>query len=256
MLRLILLVFIASLVSCANVDSRKEPVQPPETVLKDFNSFWSYWNKEVRLSANYKAYNAKGDSLSKIDFLQQLATGDFVALKLKGESLQYQLYPITATALPDISSAVVGEAKRFIDYYSMLGKPLPDFNFTDLNGNVYNKTTCKGKTVVIKCWYIHCTKCVQEMPELNEMVDTFENNKNVVFVSLAFDTPEQLREFLTKREFKYAVVPDKQTYLLDTLKITNYPTHIIVNGESGIMTNVVDEVRDLESALNIVKLNV
>ena len=41
----------------------------------------------------------------------------------------------------------------------------------------------KGKIVVMNCWYITCSMCVKEMPELNKLVKKYKNNPNLTFKS-------------------------------------------------------------------------
>jgi thiol-disulfide isomerase/thioredoxin len=47
----------------------------------------------------------------------------------------------------------------------------------------------KGKIVVIKCWYIHCAACIKEFPEVNNLVRKYKDRKDIIFISLAEDTP-------------------------------------------------------------------
>jgi len=52
------------------------------------------------------------------------------------------------------------------------------------------------------------TSCVSgvTLPALNKLVTQYVNRKDIVFVSLAFDKKEALKEFLSKTTFKYAVL--------------------------------------------------
>ncbi len=67
----------------------------------------------------------------------------------------YKLYK-SAKNNPDIRNTIKQMALTEIAHFNMEGKELPDYNFIDLNGNAYNKTTTKGKILVIKCWFIRC----------------------------------------------------------------------------------------------------
>lgn len=130
----------------------------------------------------------------------------------------------------------------------MVSKPLPGFNFTDLNGKLYNEETCKGKIVVLNFWFIHCTSCVAEMPALNELVNLYKNRNDIVFVGLAADSPDKLKNFLEKTAFNYAIVADMQNYLTDTLHIHSYPTQVIIN-KKGMVVKVPEDYKELEIEL-------
>ena len=99
----------------------------------------------------------------------------------------------------------------------MEGRPLPGFNFVDLNGNVYNKDNCKGKIVVLNFWFIGCTACQEEMPDLNKIVASYKNRDDVLFISIAPNSTNDLKKFLEKTPFNYAAIPDKSYYVADTL---------------------------------------
>jgi len=53
-----------------------------------------------------------------------------------------------------------------------------------------------------------------------------------------------LISFLNTKDFKYAVVPDKEKYMSEQLRITAYPTHILV-GKNGKIVKVVNAITDL-----------
>jgi peroxiredoxin len=139
-----------------------------------------------------------------------------------------------------------------IEHFKMEGIDIPEFNFTDLNGKVYNKSSTKGKIVILKCWFIHCVACVKEFPELNKLVDEYRQDTNIKFISLARDSKENLISFLKDRQFKYAVVPNSDNYVTHSLGIQEYPTHIFID-ENGKIQKVVNSVDDLIAFLRKVK---
>jgi peroxiredoxin len=160
----------------------------------------------------------------------------------------YILYKIPDSVSSVIRHTISQMSGYHYHYFQLEGKPLPDFHFTDLNGKVYDRETCKGKIVVINSWFIGCHACRQEMPALNKLVDSLRNHNNILFVSLAYDSPDQLKSFLTKTKFNYAIVPNMETYLIDTLGIQISPTHFIIN-RKGIVVNITNDYHQMEDAL-------
>ncbi len=126
----------------------------------------------------------------------------------------------------------------------MEGKELPEYEFTDLNGKVYDKTSTKGKALLIKCWFIGCVACVKEFPELNKLVDEYKDRNDILFISLATDSKQDLTSFLNKKQFKYAVVPDKGKYMSDQLVVNAYPMHVLIDKKGKIVkiTNSTDDI--------------
>ena len=124
----------------------------------------------------------------------------------------------------------VEEAKKEVK--KMKGKPFPDFELTAMDGTTYSKEELEGKILVINFWFTRCTPCVQEMPEMNEMVEEFKD-EDIVFLAPTFDSDEQVNRFLSKRDFDYTIVPDVKDFCLE-LNVRSYPTHFIVNREGTI----------------------
>lgn len=225
-------------------------VKEPQAILKSFNSFWQYWSDEVRLSRDYNALDENGVAISRENFLQQLISGNYLPLKLKGTPEQvFKLYKLSDNKEENIRSVIIAQSRNYYKFFQMEGKPLPAFDFIDLNGEHYNPENTKGKILVLKCWFINCVACVKEFPELNKIVASYRNKEDVLFVSLASDPADNLKEFLKKRKFNYQVIPLMGDYMSDKLKITGYPTHIIVN-KAGLISKVMEDAADLKNVLS------
>jgi peroxiredoxin len=236
--------------------SCKQPVafttqnEDPKKVLKDFNSFWNYYYKYTDLSAEFIAVDEVSNIITKERFLQSLSNGNYIPFRLKSEKdLYYQLYKLPADVNRDISNTVVSAAQREYKFLKLEGKPLGEFNLVDLNGIKYNTETTKGNILVLKCWFIHCQKCNEEIPECNKLVAKFSNNTHIKFISLAFDNEQDLNKFLANTKLDYAVVANQEKYLTEAIGIDSYPTHIIIN-DKGIVTKVLNDFNLVEPALN------
>ena len=130
----------------------------------------------------------------------------------------------------------------------MEGTQFLKFSFKDLNGNLVSNESMKGKIIVIKCWYIHCTPCIKEFPQVNKLVQEYKDRKDILFISLAEDAPEKLKAFLAKRPLAYSVIPNMKVYMNEALQLNSFPTHFILNKE-GIIAKVLPNFESLEVAL-------
>lgn len=218
----------------------------PEELLKSFMSWYKYTYTNIKLSDDFVGLDTDSIIIKKSDFLHRLATGKFVPIKvMKRDSVSYyKLYKL-ANPNSDIERTVKEMALTETSYYAMEGKELPAYDFIDLNGKTYNNTNTKGKIVILKCWFIHCTACVKEFPELNKLVERYKNRNDMQFISLAWESKQQLTSFLKTKEFKYAVVPNKdEKYMREQLNVTIYPTHILID-KDGKIVKVVNAISDL-----------
>jgi peroxiredoxin len=227
-------------------DSEKQNfVIDPAATLKDFITWYNYTYHNIRLAQDFIGLNVDSVAIPKNDFLTNLETGNFVPFKVDEQNKKpvYKLYRLRQKN-QDIQSVIKQLAATEIEHARMEGSVLPGFDFTDLNGKTYNKASTKGTVLLLKCWFINCVACVKEFPDLNRLVVKYQAKNDLLFVSLATDSKEKLVSFLSKREFKYAVVPDAEEFISDKLGVANYPTHILVdrNGKIIKVTNAVEDI--------------
>jgi peroxiredoxin len=142
----------------------------------------------------------------------------------------------------DLLNAAIIRSKESV-LFKYFNTECPDFSFTDLKGNVITKASLKGKIAVLNFWFLNCKGCRYEIPDLNDLVDQYKGNEDVVFVAPSTDSQEKLISYFHKQEFKYT--KNKFNYIVATINyfktidsgplFSAYPTHIIVNKE-GKMT--------------------
>lgn len=223
--------------------------QDESKILKNFNSWWIYTYQNINLSQDFIALAPNSKPLSNKIFLQLLTTGDFYPVKITSANdlPSYKLYSLNTSA-KDIQNTIIQLASEKLFNYNMEGNKLPVYHFEDIAGNKYNNENTRGKIIVLKCWFIHCVACVNEFPELNKLVDSYKNRKDILFVSLAFDNKQDLTNFLKTHKFNYVVVPNQQIFMTDTLKINTFPTHIVI-GKDGKIKKAVNNYNDLLPAL-------
>ena len=225
---------------------------PVQSILANFNNFWDYYSRNVALYEDFTPLNAKGEQISKQSFLKELSSGLYFPLVINAKSNEfvYRLEKINPKANSFIGAYMKQFAKAELKFHEMKGKPIPDFSFTDLNGKVFTPANTKGKIVLLKCWFIGCVPCVEEMPALNEMVEKYKDRKDILFISLASDSKKELQQFLTKVRFDYATVPNQGMYMKDKLNVVAYPTHFLINKE-GVLVNVLPDEVQVAKALSV-----
>ena len=130
----------------------------------------------------------------------------------------------------------------------MEGETFPKFDFTDLAGDYFTSENTTGKLTIFKTWFIGCKACVEEFPELNELVDRHKDENDITFISLALDAASELEMFLLKKPFQYKVVPEMGDFIEKTLGLQIYPSHIIVDKE-GRIVKVVNKASEMISVL-------
>lgn len=106
------------------------------------------------------------------------------------------------------------------------------YQIKDINGDIYNKRDIDNHIIVLNFWATWCSPCIEELPELNKLVEYYQN-KNVLFFAPTLENEQSLGAFLSNREFKYKVVPSANE-ISSSFNTYALPTHVIIN-QNGIV---------------------
>jgi peroxiredoxin len=234
----LLIITKLALANTASCQLRAKPVVSPDSIMKNINNFLEYNGDHLIFDGDFVAYDVQGRKMVNDEFFKMFATGDYLPLQLysKNNAWEYQLYKLKSGV--DRDAQIMLKQTGLTDYgiYQTKGKPFPNFHYVDLNGKVYTSANTKGKIVVLKAWFTSCIPCVAEMPELNKLVDKYKNRKDIIFVSIAFDSKEKLQKFAKRTLFKYSIVPVSADYIQDTLHATGYPAHWVINKQGVVVS--------------------
>ena len=92
--------------------------------------------------------------------------------------------------------------------YKLWGKPVTDFSATDLDGNPISLQNYRGKVVLLYFWAVWCGFCLDEMPNLKRVYDTYkEQGFDIIGVSL--DNKESvLRDYIKENDIQWRQIFD------------------------------------------------
>ncbi len=113
------------------------------------------------------------------------------------------------------------------------GAKFTSFKEMDINGNWYNSKELKGKVIVINFWFINCQPCRMEIPEMNEMVASYKDNRNVVFIGIALDEKYQIEQFLKTFPFYYNIIENGRS-LASSYRVNSFPTHVVIDMDGKV----------------------
>ncbi len=136
------------------------------------------------------------------------------------------------------------------------GEKITAFSEKDINGTRYDLKKLQGKVVVLNFWFVNCPPCRMEIPDLNEMVESYKANHDVVFIAVALDQKSDLLDFLKTNPYQYHII-DNGNYIASKYNVGLYPTHVVLNKEgkvvfhtSGLARNTVSWIKkSIDAAL-------
>ncbi len=119
----------------------------------------------------------------------------------------------------------------------------PEFVTSAMDGSKIDTRALRGKVVVLNLWFINCPNCLAEIKMLNQLVDEYKANPNVVFLAPAASRKDELVKFLSKNPFKYQVLPDSSIIILNQFGTPDkngdinvpFPMHYVLDREGKVV---------------------
>ena len=107
-----------------------------------------------------------GKKITLMKFINLMNSGEWMVDPVNdnnGKPLYVQMRKATKEEKETLSLQLNKSSNRvddFIDNSDLIGKKVPEFKFTDLNGNEISTENTKGKVVVLNFWFTGCKPCI------------------------------------------------------------------------------------------------
>lgn len=225
--------------SCSNDEGTYKNITDVTRYKNNQVLFSSKYYPLLNLEKDYKCFNQDGGELSEKSFLDSLISGSyFPMLQRRKESgeVRFSLVKLIGEGYGSIIEIVKVVAYYRAEDLKVIGKDLSGIILTDVKGQRMSLDDPKYKFTIVKCWFIGCTACVAEFPELNEFVSTNFQKEKYKFISLAIDDNLKLNEFLKLHPFQYNVVGKMGDFMREKIGIVGYPTHLVIEKGKVIRT--------------------
>lgn len=111
-----------------------------------------------------------------------------------------------------------------------VGEPLVKFEYSDIDGNVWNNEKLKNKIYVINIWQSECVPCRREMPILSEWKERFPD---VVFLSASRHNREEILPIISQHQFTWTHLQEASD-LVALVRQEGFPLTIVVD-KNGIV---------------------
>ena len=134
----------------------------------------------------------------------------------------------------------------------LIGKPLPAFRRTALNGSGVDTKALSGRVVVLELFAEHCVPCVTSLPAAE---DAHRARPDAAFVGLSEDDgADGAARMATRHGLTFPVVHDTGRVLAGRLRLNELPATVIADRKGTIrwvgtrsyttdeLTSVIDQV--------------
>jgi len=130
------------------------------------------------------------------------------------------------------------------------GKPLPDVQLSDADGQPVALESFVGKPLVINIWYSTCFPCARELRDFADV--SRELGDAVQFVGVdPVDDAAKMQEFADARGVEYPLLMDSDGQLVTKADVAAFPTTLFVSPDGEIVhqTNAIG-AGDLRQAID------
>ena len=129
-----------------------------------------------------------------------------------------------------------------------VGKPAPDFQVKDLNGEDLSLEQYKGQVVLLDFWATWCPPCIKEIPKLKKVYEKYKDqNFQIIGVSLDRTMPP-LAAYVQDEGLAWVHYWDENRNVRNQYGVTAIPTAFLIDGE-GIIRKASLGGFDVDSAV-------
>ena len=110
--------------------------------------------------------------------------------------------------------------------FDYIDRKLPPFKLIDIEGNEVDSKNLRGKPTLFNFWFTTCAPCIEEIPMLNRIKQTYSAEMN--FVAITFDSSDEIAYFIKYNPFDFIQLMEARDYL-KSLDLKTYPRTLITD---------------------------
>lgn len=129
--------------------------------------------------------------------------------------------------------------------YEMLGKQVPDFELTRLDGTVVTDEDLMGQWTVVDIWGLWCPDCITDAPNVKKLAADVSADPSLSFLSIhsppnaaradeAFGKYPSLEAYFEAIDGGYPVAVDSDASVKDKFNLPWVPMHLLVDPSGTI----------------------
>lgn len=142
----------------------------------------------------------------------------------------------------DLIKSVYGDDSSWAEStLSLIGKPAPDFKFTDSEGVTKSISDFKGKPLILDIMTTTCPTC----EEVQGILEEFKKTSDIPVISVSYN---ETREMLNKSDYAHptSLISTTEVDLVDLYKLAYTPSLIYIDAEGIVQFSLIGST-DLET---------
>lgn len=132
-----------------------------------------------------------------------------------------------------ISGLLASGPKAITEEKQILLSPADyQWTFTDIDGREYRLNDFAGKPVFLNFWATWCPPCIAEMPDIQELYDTF--GQQAAFILLSGEDPKVVQSFMQRKGFNMPVYQLRYS-VPEVFASQSIPVTFVISAEGKIV---------------------
>jgi peroxiredoxin len=111
----------------------------------------------------------------------------------------------------------------------------PDFQLKDLSGETVTLAHYGGKNIILNFWATWCPHCVDEMPDLQRLYETYQDDGLVVLAINIQESQSTVERFLSDHQLDLPVLLDEKATAAGAYGAYAIPLTIAINQEGVLV---------------------
>lgn len=130
-----------------------------------------------------------------------------------------------------------------------IGGQVPELGLKDLNGNVLELKSLRGKYVVLDFWGSWCTWCIKGFPKLKEYYAKYRDRLEIVGVDCN-DTAEKWADAVKKHNVPWLHVRSEDGVTEQKFRVKGFPYKVLISPEGKVLNAYLGEKEDFYQYLD------
>jgi peroxiredoxin len=139
--------------------------------------------------------------------------------------------PEKPTSAPTVTTGQVKEG-------TAVGSTAANFTLSDMNGKTVDLNSLRGKKVAyIVFWSGGWGGCIQEVPELNKLYESYKNKGLELLAINCGEDKSDVQKTINDKKIQYPVLLDPDGKVVKTYAVEAIPLSIVVDSNGKILYN-------------------
>lgn len=126
---------------------------------------------------------------------------------------------------------------------AVIGLEAPSFELKDTDGRLWKLADLKGKVILLNLWASWCDTCKEELPSIQNLVNSEKGNDKLVFISVLYnDDPAKALAYMKEHGLAFPVLADTAN-VAEIYGITGVPETFVINKRGILKQRVVGPLK-------------